>query len=170
MARALFNEAPSNLQAVRIIAASAEHYSPYAARPWRQHAFDLVPWNLTNRIELALTTLAIGDSMTARNLLLEVGTNAPPNPSFFEALGAAQFSVADFSGAEASFAESSRLDPSNVDRQFNLARARLLMDSQSKNLEARQTLDRLHQRAVHLPDSASDRPEGGRLTEPRVGH
>ena len=142
-ARAVFNADNNNLRAVRIIATAAERFSPFAARPWRQRAFDLAPWDLTNRIELALTAVSTGDSMTARNILLGAGTNVPPIPGYYEALGAAQFSISDLPGAEASFSTASRLDPSNLDRQFNLARVRLLMDSTSKNAEARRTLDLL---------------------------
>ena len=142
-ARAVFNADNNNLRAVRIIATAAERFSPFAARPWRQRAFDLAPWDLTNRIELALTTISIGDGMTARNILLAAGTNVPPVAGYYEALGAAQFSISDLPGAELSFATASRLDPSNQDRQFNLARVRMLMDSPSKNLEAHRTLDRL---------------------------
>lgn len=142
-ARAVFNADNNNLRAVRIIATAADRLSPFAARPWRQRAFDLAPWDITNRIELALTAIAAGDSMTARTLLLAVGTNVPPIASYHEALGAAQVSISDLTGAEMSFSKASRLDPSNLDRQFNLARVRLLMDSPSKNLEARRSLDLL---------------------------
>lgn len=143
IARSVFDSDNNNVEAIRVIASAAERSSPYAARPWRQRAFDLQPWNITNRIDLAITYLRIGDAMTARNLLLVVGTNVPPSASFLETLGAASFAVGDMTRAEYSFSQASRMDPSNIDRQFNLAKVLLALDSPARNAEARQTLDRL---------------------------
>jgi hypothetical protein len=143
MARAVFDSDNNNVDAIRLIASAAERSSPYAARPWRQRAFDLQPWNLTNRIDLAITYLRIGDAITSRNLLLAVGTNVPTSASFLETLGAASFAVGDMTRAEYGFAQASRLDPSNLDRQFNLAKVLLTLDSPARNAEARQTIDRL---------------------------
>ena len=143
MARAVFDSDVKNVAAARLLGAVAESISPFTALPWRQRVTDLEPWNPTNRIELALTALRAGDNYTASRALAGVPTNPPPPVSFYEASGAVAFAFGDLLKAESNFAQAARLDPANVDRQFNLAKVRLVSDSPTRNAEARQTLDRL---------------------------
>ena len=169
LARAVFDSDVNNIGAARLLGNVAEAISPFTALPWRQRVMDLEPWNLTNRIDLALTALRAGDNYSASRALAGVPTNPPPPASFYEASGAAAFAFGDLIKSEANFVQAARLDPANVDRQFNLAKVRLVIDSPARNAEARQLLDRLATnpttRIAALTLRVEDALRGGRTAE-----
>jgi tetratricopeptide (TPR) repeat protein len=148
-ARRVVDIDPSNLRAVRLVAVVADQFGIRDAVLWRERAAELEPWNTTNLIDWSQSALRYGDYFTALRALSRYPTNPPPPAYFHDTAGTVALGVGDRQQADFHFSEAVRLDPTNITRQFNLAKLRLFAEGAIRQEEARQQLKRLADMPQH---------------------
>jgi tetratricopeptide (TPR) repeat protein len=136
-ARRVVDADPNNLRAVRLLAEVADRFNLRDSVLWRERTAELEPWNATNLIDWAQTSLRFGDYFAALRALNRYPTNPPPPAYYHDTAGAVAIGLGDRQQADYHFNQAIRLDPTNITRQFNLAKLRLFAEGASQQEVAR---------------------------------
>lgn len=165
-AQSILQVDPINLRATALIADIAEKTGARDSVRWRERMVALEPWNTTNMVNWAQAALRYHDYFTALKALSGYPTNPPPPAFYHETAGAVALGIGDRQQADAHFSEALRLDPTNVNRQLNLAKLRLSGDAATGKAESRGLLERLaanpatrHEALVLLAKDALERQD-----------
>ena len=134
---------PGNIEACRMMAEFAELAGSPQALLWRSRLVELEPKSFTNRLALARTAMAVGDTDMARKTLDGVDEPHKKTALFHIVSGAAELSAGALTEAEMHFVEASRIEPSNPLTHLNLASLRLQRKDASVVAEARASLQNL---------------------------
>ena len=143
----------ANLEAVRLMAQIAEQYKSPQALAWRARVVELAPDEATNRLELARTALAFGNSPQADLALQGIKDSSRGTVDFHLLSALAAMARNNFSAAEAHCAEAVRLDPNNNSARFNLAVLQLQSTNTALHDAATTTLQQVSSDPAHRRDA-----------------
>jgi len=112
---------PKNVAACRLMADFAEMAGMPDAVGWRSRLVELEPKSLSDRLALARVAVAMGDTMTANQVLDGMDAAARDTAAYHRVAGAADWGASRVSEAEAHFLQAARLDPTNAVSRLDLA-------------------------------------------------
>lgn len=134
---------PSNVEACRLFADLAETARSRNAIFWRRRVVELEPAPAQNRIDLARTSLLMGDFATANEALASVNEAGKKTAAYHKMAAALAWALNQFPEAEVHYQEAARLEPENLVSQIDLATVQLISQDAAKAKQGRSRLEAL---------------------------
>jgi cytochrome c-type biogenesis protein CcmH/NrfG len=138
--RQVLQSNPYNMEACLMMAEYAELANSPQSLFWRSRVLEIDPTSITNRLALARTAIALGDTEFAEKTLDGVGAADKERALYHKLLATVYAASGRFSEAEIHLLETVRLDPKNQDAQLDLVVLRLQNSDAEKQNQERSVL------------------------------
>jgi Flp pilus assembly protein TadD len=120
-ARSALERNPRDVEAMRVMAKSAEAMASPGALQWRRRLDSLSPGDAENTLAWAKGALAAGDAATAEEVLAKLKPAERKGAPWHDLMARIALAKRDVAGAEAHWMEAAKLDPKDDDYRLNLA-------------------------------------------------